>query len=315
MVPKLVEQGHKVRALVHRSRIGLKGLDIEIIKGSLSDIDSLNELARGADVLIHLAAYISLTRNKVEENKCLEINVAGTRNVLEAARIQRVPRVIHTSSVHAALAKGPSYAVDHKTQLNLGPGVDHYSRTKALAEQEAIKAFKQGREIVIVRPTAVIGPKDYRPSDLGLFIDDFLKRKVPALVTGGFDFVDARDVSKGIILAAEKGRPGQPYFLSGRYATVRELAEILEQSSGVKKPAFTFPGRVAKMATPLASVYYDLTGKRPRFTRYSIEHLEKGSRVDRSLSERHLGYTPRPLEDTIADTVRWFGSGEFNRED
>ena len=161
-------------------------------------------------------------------------------------------------------------------------------------------------EVVVCCPTAFIGPPDYRRSPLGALVSDYLSRRLPAYVDGGFDFVDVRDVAAGVIGALERGAPASTYLLGGHYVTIPELIELLEEESGVPRPRLVVPLGLVRPVAPVIEAYYRVTGAAPRFTRNSLRLLSLGVTVDSARARRELGYAPRPIRETIADTVAWF---------
>jgi len=152
----------------------------------------------------------------------------------------------------------------------------------------------------------VTGSYDYKVSEMGQLIMDFLERKLKAYVVGSYDFVDVRDVARGHILAGQKGEAGQTYILSGERITVVELLSTLEEITGVKAPSLKMPRRLARAAGVLASPYYWLTKARPLFTAYSIDVLASNSLVSSEKARRELGYSSRPVEESIKDAIEWF---------
>jgi len=161
---ELLQQGHSIRALVHRSDQGIKELPLEFVKGDLMDPSSLSLLVRDIDVVFHLAAVISIQVKKKEE--IFEKNVGGTQNILKAAQKEEVKKFIHFSSIHALDPLPFDCALDESRPLALKDRIE-YSRSKALAELAVREAVKEGLDAVILNPTAVIGPFDYAPSLLG----------------------------------------------------------------------------------------------------------------------------------------------------
>jgi dihydroflavonol-4-reductase len=181
-----------------------------------------------------------------------------------------------------------------------------YGRTKALAMQEVLEADGNGLETIVCCPTGFVGVPDYRMSPSGRLVVDFLERRLPAYVDGGFDFVDVRDVADGVIRAGRSGKAGRTYLLSGNFVTVPRLMELLEDISGVKKPGLCLPARFVLPFAPLVEIYYRMLRKAPRFTRYSLRLLLLGAEVDSSRARLELGFSPRPIEESMADSVAWF---------
>ncbi len=189
--------------------------------------------------------------------------------------------------------------------------IGDYGKSKALAAREVLKGIKRGLNAVIVCPTGVTGPYDYKVSEMGQLITYFLKKKLKVYVAGSYDFVDVRDVVKGHILAGQKGESGQTYILSGERITVAELLSTLEDITGVKAPSLRLPRRLARAAGVLVSPYYWLTKVKPLFTAYSIDVLASNSLVSSEKARRELGYSSRPVKESIKDAIEWFRQAEM----
>jgi len=170
---------------------------------------------------------------------------------------------------------------------------------------EVLKALKQGLDAIVVCPTGVIGPYDFKPSDMGQLFIDFVKKKLKTYIDGAYDFVDVRDVAIGHILACEKGRTGESYILSGEQITITDLMLTIEEITGVRPPRFKMPIWLAKIIATFTPLYYSLTNTKPRFTSYSIRTLTSNSMISHAKSHRELGYSPRPIRESIADTIQW----------
>jgi len=172
-----------------------------------------------------------------------------------------------------------------------------------------LKGIEKGLDAVILCPSGIIGPHDYRISEMGKLIVDFVKGKVKACVSGAYDFVDVRDVAEGLILACEKGKKGECYILSGQQIqqiSVQQLLNFLEEISGVKAPSFKIPHQVARAAGFFNALYCHLIKIKPLFTPFSIDVLASNSLVSCQKAKDELGYSPRSIYESIKDTVRWF---------
>jgi dihydroflavonol-4-reductase len=169
-------------------------------------------------------------------------------------------------------------------------------------------------DCVVCCPTGFVGPPDYRRSPMGQLVLDFLNRRLLAYVSGGFDFVDVRDVADGLIKAGEAGQNGRTYLLSGHFASVPEIMDMLERVSGVRKPRLCLPTPLLRPVMPVVESYYRLSGKPVRYTRNSLKLLSLNVRVDAGRARSELGYEVRPLEKTLADTVKWFRSSGMTGE-
>jgi len=304
LVRELVERGEKVRALIlpGEDTTSIYGLDIEVIVGNVLDADSLNRAMRGVDIVYHLAGIISILPDKDE--LMWKVNVEGTRNVLAAAKKANVKRLVHTASIHA-LSRNWIGRINEDVPFDPDTTAGGYDRTKAAASLLVLDAVKEGLDAVIVCPTGVIGPHDYRGSEMGDLIKDWLRKRLNFLVKGAYDFVDVRDVAHGHILACERGRSGEVYILSGWQIKVLELKQYVQNAIGKRIPTITLPMWMAKVGAKFMPLFYKITRRRPRFTDYSLETLQSNSEVSSDKAQTELGYKPRDLKSTISDTVEW----------
>lgn len=299
----LLERGHEVRALVHDHRDALNGLALEARKGDLLDLPSLKALIKGADTVFHLAALISIDGRK---SSLFSTNVDGTRNLLEAVRSNGVKRLVHFSSIHA-LSHAPLDQPMDETRPLIEKGPMWYEITKARAEKMVLDAGREGLDAVVINPTAIVGPHDYKPSLVGQVLIRLYNRSLPALVPGGYNWVDVRDVVNGAIAAMEKGRAGERYILGGHWASVKELAMIVEKVTGKKTVRFTVPTLLAKAGVPFIKAYAGITRRDPLYTFDSLRTLrEVNKMISVEKARKELGYSPRDLEDTVRDAMDWF---------
>ena len=235
-------------------------------------------------------------------------NVEGPRNVVNACLTTGVRKLVHFSSIHAFEQRPHDVTLD-ETRANVeGPKHPAYDRSKAGGEAEIRAGIARGLDAVIVNPTAVLGPYDFKLSRMGTVVLMLAKRQLPSLVGGGFDWVDVRDVAAGAIAAAEKGRTGEKYLLSGRWASVKELAKVVQEVTGVKPPAFTSPMWLAKVGAPFMGLWAKATGTQPLYTHEALHALVSNRDIRHDKAAAELGYTARPLVDTVRDSVAWFRS-------
>lgn len=303
LVRALLNEGHKVRVLIHNTTLGIKGLDLELVHGDVLDLDSLVRAFDGAEVVYHLAGYISLSP---ADRPLLEaINVQGVRNVVEACRRSRVRRLVHFSSIHA-IKDIPDHVVDESCELVDSSQASPYDRSKAAGEREVLKGMEKGLDAIIISPTGVIGPHDYRPSHFGQALLYMAQGKLPALVQGGFNWVDVRDVVAATIRAEQQAPSGTKYLLSGHWVSVAEIAAMVAEITGVPAPSFTCPTWLALCGAPLLSSFDRLRGRQPLYTTMSIKSLQYHRHVSHEKATRELGYQPRPFRETLADTLQWF---------
>jgi dihydroflavonol-4-reductase len=289
--------------MIHVERRALEGLDIETVRADVLEPASLDKAFEGVDTVFHLAASISLSDNR----KMKAVNAVGTRNVVEACLRKRVRRMVHFSSIHAVAYSAGRDLVDESCPLVASLDCEDYGRSKAGAEGEVHKGLEGGLSTIIVRPTAMLGPHDYQPSFFGQVLLALARGKLPALVAGGFDWADVRDVVEGAVRAEETAPSGAEYLLSGHWATLRDVAEMISRITNSAVPKFTCPLWLAGLAAPLATCFDRMSGRRPLFTSFSIDSIRKSERVSHQRASTELGYQPRPLQSSIEDTLKWFG--------
>jgi len=305
LVRKLVERGEKVRALIlpGESRESIQGLNIEAVEGDVLNLDSFFESLRGVRGIFHLAGVISIMPGSNEFVH--RVNVEGTRNVIRAAKEARIQKLVYTSSIHA-IKRIESGVIDETLPYDPDNPYGAYDRSKAQATLDVQQAAQSGLEAVIACPTGVIGPYDFRGSMMGHVIRTAAEKKPTVYVDGAYDFVDVRDVADGLIAASEHGKRGESYILSGQRMSVRYLLETVHELTGQGFMLLKMPFELAKWAAQFTPHYYQLTKTSPRFTPYSLEVLRSNSNISHAKATRELGYQPRSLYESIADTVRWF---------
>ncbi len=306
LIRVLSAKREKVRVVIppREDTSPLEGLQVDLTEGDVRNIDSLIRAFEGCDIVYHLAGIISIVPGK--RNLMHQVNVLGARNVVEACLSTGVKRLIYTSSIHAIAEPPHGTAIDETLPFDPDRTIGDYGKSKALAAREVLKGIRKGLNAVIVCPTGVTGPYDYKVSEMGQLIMNFLEKKLKAYVAGSYDFVDVRDVARGHILAGQKGEAGQTYILSGEQITVTELLSTLERITGVKAPSLKMPRRLARAVGVLASPYYWLAKAKPLFTAYSIDVLASNSLVSSEKARRELGYCSRPLKESIKDATEWF---------
>jgi len=303
---KLVENGEKVRALIWKGEdtAPIRDLDMEFVEGDVLDFNCLESALKGVETVFHLAGIISIMPG--ENSLVRRVNVEGTRNMLAAARRAGVKRVVYTSSIHAFRRAPLGTVMDETLPFEMENPYGAYDRSKAEASLEVLKATKKGLDAVIVCPTGVIGPYDFRRSELGEVIRGAAEARPTFYVEGAYDFVDVRDVADGLLLAAQKGRRGESYILGGNRISVRYLIQTVREVTGKAFASIKIPFSLAEFAAKFTPWYYQRTKAKPRFTPYSLEVLQSNSNISHRKAERELGYRSRPAYETIADTVRWF---------
>ncbi len=306
LVRLLNERGERVRAMVMPGEdpAPLNGLDVEVVEANVLDYQSLLKAFDDIQVAYHLAGIISILPGK--DHMVHAVNVIGTRNVIQAARSCNVSRLVYTSSIHALKRVPEGILIDETIPFDIEHAISSYDSSKASASLAVLNAVNEGMDAVIVCPTGVIGPYDFLRSEMGQLILDCVDHKPMLYVDGAYDFVDVRDVAQGLILAGEKGRCGESYILSGERIEVPEIIRIVQEVLGKRLFSLKIPFSLARLTARLTPLYYRLTHGRPRFTSYSLATITANSNISHSKAHLELGFNPRPLRESLADTVKWF---------
>jgi dihydroflavonol-4-reductase len=299
----LLAEGHQVKALVHHQKSAIASLPVEIIHGDLKDKESLRKLFKDCEIVFHLAALISIAGKK---DKLLETNVQGTRNLLEVIRENGVRRLVHFSSVHALSHRPFDKPMDENRPL-VEESPMWYEVTKSKGEKMVREAVQNGLDAVIINPCAIVGPHDYKPSLVGQVLIQMYNGTLPALVPGGYNWVDVRDIVQGAVAAMDNGRKGERYILSGHYVSVRDLARTVSKVTGKKVVQFMVPSALAKAGVPFIKAYAGITKTEPLYTFDSLRTLvEVNQNISHAKASKELGYSPRSLDVTVRDTIDWF---------
>jgi dihydroflavonol-4-reductase len=302
----LVRTGVEVRVLARPDSDlrNLDGLPVERVAGDLRDPASLRKALAGCRQLYHVAAHYALWAK--DPSIFYDINVAGTRNLLEAARDVGVERTVYCSTIGAiGLPPGGGLGTE-ETPVSLEQMAGHYKRSKYLAEQEVHKLAKEGLPVVIVNPSAPVGEGDVKPTPTGQVIVDFMKGRMPAYIETGMNIIDVDDVATGHLLAMEKGCQGERYILGSKNLLLREVFEILSTLTGVKAPAIKLPRSAVLPLAYLNHWLANLTGQPPRIPLEGVKMAKYKMHYDCSKAVRELGLPQNPPEVALEKAVRWF---------
>ncbi len=307
LVHALLKRGEKIRVLVRpeSDTSCLQGLNVESVVGDLRDRASIKAAVRDIDRLYHTAAFVSIRNG--DRQQLFDVNVLGTRYLLQEARKAGVKKVVHTSSF-GAVGLNPNGASNEKWTVSPFEPATDYERTKAIAEYEVIHEAMRGLDVSIVNPAGIVGPLDFRPSLIGRTILDFAQGKMRAFVPGAFNFVPMCDVVNAELLVMEKGKKGERYLVAGGYHHIDEILGWLQDLTGVARPKRAIPPKlmqyIALLKDPLERRF--LPEKMPRFNYHSIRLLNSGKRADSSKIQRQLGLQTTPTQAAFAEAVDWF---------
>jgi dihydroflavonol-4-reductase len=314
---ELIAGGHQVKALL-RPGSDLRGVthaDFEHVTGDVSDRGKLKLAMRGCDWCFHVAASYHLWLR--DYTPMYAANVEGTRNVLGAAAQAGCSRIVYTSTVgcigYPTPVNGKIAPSDETAPISEAQLSNHYKRSKWQAESVAIELARQGLPVVIVNPSAPVGPRDVKPTPTGQVIVDFLNSAMPAYLDTGLNWVHVRDVAAGHIRAAEGGRIGERYILghaNGNW-TMREAFAVLEEITGVAAPRTRIPYWVALAAAHANEAMADITGKPPKAPLAGVRMAKYKMFFNPAKAIRELGLPQTPPKQALADAVAWFQANGY----
>lgn len=305
VVRELLAREMDVRALVRpQSNLSaLEGTGIETRIADVLDIESLRAAFQGCTHVIHLAGIISIDGDP--KGLVWRTNVHGTSNVVHAAMGAHISRLVHVSSIHAFKVRSDEAFID-ETAPSADDTCFAYDCSKAAGEQEVLAGVRNGLDAVILNPTGILGPHDHIPSLGGDMLRAMFAGQLPALIDAGFDWVDARDVATAICNGLTMGRRGERHLLCGHWASTAELAELANAATGHNRRRIVLPMRLATLGLPFLRALSALTDTPPLYTGESLailRHSNSNCRSDKARAE--LGFSTRPLNETIADTHAW----------
>ncbi|MBT3273852.1 MAG: SDR family NAD(P)-dependent oxidoreductase [Spirochaetales bacterium] len=306
LIRTLNEQGKKVRALIFpgEDTASLRNLDVERVEGDILEPGTLRDAVKGIKYVYHLASLISI--GGISEDLVRRVNIQGTRNVALACRESHVKRLVYVSSIHALVRPEEGEIIDERLPFDADNPAGVYDRSKAEASIEVQELVKTGLDAVIVCPTGIVGPHDFRRSEMGRMITDWMQKKLHWMVEGHFDFVDVRDIVSGLISACLNGKKGETYILSGERNRLADIRHMVQEEAFVQSPQIMVPQKLALFGTkviyPLQKLFRTASG----FTPYSIETVMSNSHISSEKAQRELGFSPRPFRETIGDIVSWW---------
>jgi dihydroflavonol-4-reductase len=313
LVHELVARGHQVKALLRPESDlrGLQGVAFERIEGDVSDPAKLKSALAGCDWCFHVAASYHLWLR--DYRSMYAANVEGTRNVLEAAGAVGCSRIVYTSTVGCiGVPKSDENGVftpsDETTPVFETQMTSHYKLSKWQAEQIAAKLARDGLPVVIVNPSAPVGPRDVKPTPTGQVIVDFLNRRMPAYLDTGLNYVHVRDVAIGHILAAEQGRIGERYILGNAQGNwrLKEAFDLLQQITGVPAPGFRIPYALALAAAHVDEAISRFTQRPPKAPLAGVRMAKYKMFFNPAKAIRELGLPQTPPRQALADAAQWF---------
>ena len=308
VVEELVRRRAQVYALVLHNDpyIDLLPKEVHTDIGDVCDKSSLADFFAGADsrtCVIHCAGIVSVASRPGP--RLYQVNVGGTWKVLRQCMEHDVGKMVYVSSVHAIPEKPKGCIISEDCEFSPGLVDGDYAKSKAAATELVFDAAERGLNASIVFPSGIIGPGDLQGGSFTSMAKSFLSGKLPFAVRGGYDFVDVRDVARGILACSESGEPGKGYILSGHYVTIRRMLQLVGKAAKLKYRSLCLPLGLARLAAP----YYERRSLRERkplfFTPYSVSVLASNGQFSHAAASERFAYQPRPIEETLGDMTAW----------
>lgn len=308
---QLLERGSKVRAFVLKGDRAAQYIpkEVEIVYGDLCNKESLRkffETEEGMEsVCIHVASVVTVNPNY--KKLVLDVNVGGTENIVDMClEHPECKKLVYVSSTGAIPESPDGEPIKETMDFNLDKVVGWYSKSKAMATSNVFTAVKnRGLKACVVYPTGILGPNDYAVSETTATVIKIIKGQMPIGINGSFNLVDVRDLAAGVIAAADKGRIGEGYILGNQVIKFKTLCKILSSELGCKPPKFFLPLSLAEKIARKMERKAAKTGETPPMTTFSVYNLKRNNSFDYSKAVKELGYTVRPLEETLRDQAQW----------
>jgi dihydroflavonol-4-reductase len=313
VVRELLKDGATVRVLARArsDRRALANLPVEVVEGDLCVPASLRQVVAGVTTIFHVAADYRLWVRDPQE--LYRANVQGTRAILETAAQAGVRRIVYTSTVGALGIPTDGTPGTEDTPVSLGDMVGPYKASKFLAEQAALEFARAGLPIVVVNPSAPVGPWDVKPTPTGQMIVDFLEGRMFASLDTGLNLVHVRDVARGHLLAAERGRLGEKYILGHTNVSLIAIFRLLGELTGLRPPRFRIPYAVAWLAAAGMEGAARLSRRPPRVSLTAVRMARKRMYFSPAKAVRELGLPQTDVREALRDAVEWFGAHGYTR--
>ena len=310
---KLIERGKTVYAfcLSGEKRVP-QGKRVTVFYGDVRDLDSLAvvfEKCEGKSVtVIHCAGIVTISQ--LYDQKVYDVNVQGTKNVIYLCEKNNTNKLVYVSSVHAIPEPHVDEVITEASRFSPDEVEGLYAKTKAEATQCVLDYIARGHDGNIVHPSGIVGPSDFGRGHITQMVIDYCKGGLTSAIDGGYDFVDVRDVADGVLSCCARSKSGENFILSGKYFKILDLLNLLHYITGKKKIKRVLPLWFVTLTAPICEVYYKVLRQPPLFTSYSIHTLNTNAKFSHEKAARELGYSPRPMSQTLVDTVNWLKAND-----
>ncbi len=303
LLKELCKKGVPTRVLVRSTsdQSALKGCVYEQVVGDILDPESITKACEGVEYVYHLAGKINISTHGGQET--FDTNMTGTQNVIQACLKAHIKRLLYISTIHVFSQSDDSKPITESVPFCQSTDRNLYDCSKASATQEVLSAVReQNLDAVIVAPTGVTGPYDYRPSYFGKSLISFVKSGMNYSVDGAYDYVDVRDVVNGMITAMEKGQKGEMYILSGERLTMRDFVSYIKEFTNQTSQTTFLPHPIALALAHFQSFF----NAESELTPYSLKTLLSNSNISHEKATKELGYVPRTVKESLKDQYEWF---------
>lgn len=313
LVRRLLDDGNEVRVLLRRGsdNAAVDGLEVERVWGDLRDPGAVDAAVKGCRRVYHAAAKVSTIMGDAQHKReVYDCNVGGTRHIVESSLRHGVDKVVVTGSFSAVGYDhhDPSRPSDEEMRYYPFEHVMPYEASKTFVEMEVLKGVARGLDACVATSCAIIGPHDYKPSRMGRALCDFANGKLHAYIDGGFEFVSARDIVEGHVLAMERGKKGEKYIIATEFTTLPEIMGVWEEITGRPKPKLKLPPPLmlafAELASPLLTRFAPDFPQ--RLTPGAVRILQLRRRADTSKARKELGFQPSRMRDAWEDAYDFF---------
>jgi dihydroflavonol-4-reductase len=304
----LIESGHYLKVLINKTDQSLVGIDAERIYGNILNKEIVDSLVKDCDCVFHTAAVISIGNEPY--NLVYKVNTIGTQNIVDACIKYKVNRLVHFSSIHAFHCDDPNLVLnENNPPANQNDLI--YDKSKAMGETIVLEACAKGLNAIILNPSSVVGPNDFKPSLVGQMMIKIANGKLPFLIKGGYHFVDVRDVVSAALNAMNSGRVGERYLLSSQWKSLTDIAQIISERTNKNVPGLV-PTFLAWIGLPFIYIFARLIGEKPLYTKNSLKIIAKSPKiVESNKAIKELNFKPRPVKETFIDSYVWFLTNNF----
>lgn len=313
---QLLERGDRVRAFVLEGDKAAQYIpkDVEVFYGNLCDKSSLEPFFTVEEgvktICIHVASMVTV--NPYYRKLVLDVNVGGTENIVDMClEHEECQKLVYVGSTGGIPELPHGEKIKEVKETNLDDVQGWYSKSKAMAANNVFTAINQrGLKACVVYPTGIFGPNDYAISETTSTIIKIIKGEMPVGIDGSFNIVDVRDLAAGCISAADNGRVGEGYILGNDVIRFKTLNKIIAQEAGCKPIKFFLPISIAERIAKQMEKKAAKSGDVPMMTTFSVYNLKRNNQFDYSKAEQELGYTTRPIVETLRDQIAWLkGNG------